>query len=251
MKPKQSWIFVLFSLVVVVALAGCAAAPTAYAASADQTNPPVRQLTASGQGKVYLVPDVAYVSIGVHTESDTVAAALNNNSTQAQAIQKALTGLGVDPKDIQTSAFNVYPQQQQPNPKPGSTETTTKTTYAVDNTVSVTVRDLSKLGALLDQVVKSGANNINGIQFDALDKTKALSEARKLAIQDAKNQAQEIATDSGVTLGDIQTVNANVSGMPGPIYGGKGGFAVADASVPVASGQLVITADASITYLLK
>ena len=126
-----------------------------------------------------------------------MAAALSDNSTQAQAIQKALTGMGVDPKDIQTSAFNVYPQQLQPNPRPDGSETTPVTTYAVDNTVSVTVRDLSKLGALLDQVVKSGANNINGIQFDAEDKTKALSEARKLAIQDAKNQAQEIATDFG------------------------------------------------------
>ena len=128
-------------------------------------------------------------------------------------------------KDIQTSAFNVYPQQQV-NPKdPSATET--KTTYVVENTVNVTVRDLSKLGGLLDKVVGSGANTIHGIQFDVKDKAKALSEARKQAIDDAKAQAAEVAQAAGVQLGAIQTLNVYTGGQPGPVYQGKGGFAVA------------------------
>jgi uncharacterized protein len=253
MKSSRKLILILAYVVAILAMAGCAAVPNAYAATNDQTtNPPQRTLTAVGQGKVFLVPDVAYVTIGVHSEAATVAAALKDNNTQAQAIQKALTALGVDTKDIQTSAFNVYPQQQ-PNPKalPGSTDTQTVTTYAVDNTVNVTVRDLNKLGTLLDNVVSSGANTIHGVQFDALDKSKAMADARKLAIQDAKNQAQEIATDSGVQLGNIMTLNVNTGNVPGPIYAGKGGFAAADASVAVSSGQLQITADANIVYEIK
>ncbi len=257
MLSNRKWFLIVVSLVALLALAGCASVPNAYAASPAQqstTTPPIRTLIAVGEGKVYLVPDVAYVTIGVHSQEATVAAALKDNNAQAQAIQKALIGMGVDAKDIQTSAFNVYPiQQNQPDPKanPNSSEGNGTVVYAVDNTVSVTVRDLAKLGTLLDSVIASGANSIHGIQFDAQDKTKAMAEARKLAIQDAKNQAQEIAADGGVLLGAIQTMNVNTGNVPGPVYAAKGGFGTVDASVPVSSGQLVITASANITYEIK
>ena len=241
-------LFVLLSLAAVLTLSACSAVPIVQAA--DEGKPVVRQLSTVGQGKVYLVPDLAYVYIGVRSEAATVAEALKLNNTQAQAIQKALTDLGVDVKDIQTSAFNVYPQQQVNPREPNATET--KTTYVVENTVNVNVRDLSKLGGLLDKVVESGANTINGIQFDVKDKAKALSEARKQAIDDAKAQAAELAQAAGVTLGAIQTMNVYTGGQPGPVYQGKGGFAVAaDSSVPVSAGQLLVTADANITFEIK
>ncbi len=236
----------LLSLIIVLALAACTAAP----AATDNNKPALRQMNAVGQGKVYLVPDVAYVSIGVRSEADTVAEALKDNNIQAQAIQKALTDLGVDLKDIQTSAFNVYPQQQQ-NPKL-PTDGTLKTIYVVENTVSVTVRDLSKVGSLLDKVTSSGANSINGIQFDVKDKAKAIAEARKQAIADARQQATELAQAAGVQLGAIQTLNVYTGGQPSPVYQGKGGFsAAADSQVPIASGQLLITAEANISFEIK
>ena len=241
-------LFVLLSLAAVLTLSACSAVPIVQAA--DEGKPVVRQLSTVGQGKVYLVPDLAYVYIGVRSEAATVAEALKLNNTQAQAIQKALTDLGVDVKDIQTSAFNVYPQQQVNPREPNATET--KTTYVVENTVNVNVRDLSKLGGLLDKVVESGANTINGIQFDVKDKAKALSEARKQAIDDAKAQATELAQAAGVTVAAIQTMNVYTGGQPGPVYQGKGGFAVAtDSSVPVSAGQLLVTADANITFEIK
>jgi uncharacterized protein YggE len=205
-------------------------------------------LNTVGQGKVYLVPDLAYIFIGVHSEADSVANALKDNNTQAQAIQKALIDQGVDPKDIQTSAFNVYPQQQtDAKGEPG------KMVYVVENTVNVTVRDLSKLGVLLDKVTSSGANSIHGIQFDVKDKQKALAEARKQAIDDAKRQASELAQAAGVQLGAIQNMNVYTGGQPTPLYQGKGGsFSMAaDSSVPVSSGQLLVTAEANINFEIK
>jgi uncharacterized protein YggE len=246
MNLKHKLTLIVIGLAAIFALSACASIP----ASAAGTDTNIRTLNASGEGKVYLVPDIAYINIGVHSEAATVAEALKENNAQAQAIQKALTDMGVDAKDIQTSAFNVYPQQQ-PNPKPGSTDTTPVTVYVVDNTVNVTVRDLQKLGSLLDSVVSSGANNINGVQFDVANKDAAMTEARKQAIQDAKNQAQEIAADAGVVLGPIQSLNVNTVGQPGPLYAGKGGFATTDSSVPVSAGQLLITASANITYILQ
>jgi uncharacterized protein YggE len=246
MNMKYKLTLIVVALATIFALSACASVP----ASAAGTDTNIRTLNATGEGKVYLVPDIAYINIGVHSEAASVAEALKDNNAQAQAIQKALTDMGVDVKDIQTSAFNVYPMQQQ-NPKPGSTDTTPVTVYVVDNTVSVTVRDLQKLGDLLDTVVSSGANNINGIQFDVANKEAALTEARKQAIQDAQRQAQEIASAAGVVLGPVQSLNVNAIGNPGPLYAGKGGFATADASVPVSAGQLLITASANVTYIIQ
>jgi uncharacterized protein YggE len=205
-------------------------------------------LSANGEGKVYLVPDLANIFIGVHSEAATVADALKANNTQADAIQKALVALGVDPKDIQTSAFNVYPQQQfdQKGENP-------RTNYVVDNTVNVTVRDLNQLGTLLDSVVSSGANSIHGIQFDVKDKAKALAQARKQAIDDAKAQAQAMAQDAGVQLGLVQTINVSMgNNPPSPVYYAKDAMSVgAGGSVPVSSGQLLIVAQATLTFEIK
>lgn len=246
MNVKSKLTLIIVVLATILAMSACASIP----ASAAGTDTNIRTLNASGNGQVYLVPDIAYVNIGVHSEAATVAEALADNKTQAQAIQQALTGMGVDVKDIQTAAFNVYPMQKQ-NPQAGSQDKTTVTVYVVDNTVSVTVRDLSKLGDLLDKVVSSGANNINGIQFDVANKDAALSEARKQAIQDAQSQAQEIASAAGVILGPIQSLNVSAVNTPGPLYAGKGGFATAESSVPVSAGQLLITASANITYIIQ
>jgi hypothetical protein len=203
-------------------------------------------LSVNGTGQVYLTPDIAYINIGVHTKAETVTEALNQTNGQAQAVVSALGELGVEAKDIQTTAFNVYPQQEY-----GPTGELLRTVYAVDNTVYVTVRDLSKLGQVLDAVVRSGANNINGISFDIMDKAKALTDARMKAIEDAKAQAEEIAKASGVSLGPIQNVSVYVNNVPQPIYEGKGGAMAADMSVPISAGQLTITANASITYEIK
>ena len=245
MNMKHKLYLIVVGLAAILALSACASLP----ATAAGTDANIRTLNATGEGKVYLVPDIAYVNIGVRSEASTVAEALSSNNAQAQAIQKTLTDLGVDVKDIQTSAFNVYPQQQS-NPRPEGPETPPVTVFVVENTVSVTVRDLQKLGDLLDKVVGSGANNIYGVQFDVANKEAALTEARKQAIADAQRQAQEVASAAGVVLGPIQSLNVNAGGQPGVLYG-KGGFAAAEASVPVSAGQLLITASANVTYIIQ
>ena len=240
--------FILIALMVVFSSLISACAPIAAQAQSPATTPITRQFTATGEGKVYLTPDTAYVYIGVHTESESVGTALSDNTRQAQAVSDALKELGVDPKDVQTSAFNVYPQQQFDK---NGVQTTIK--YMVDNTVNVTVRDLSKLSQILDTVVRSGANSISGIQFDVKDKPAAIAEARKLAIEDARTTAQDLAAATGVELGDLVTLSVYSNSGPVPVFEGKGGGASASvaATVPVSAGQMVIIMDASLTYAIK
>jgi len=236
---KVKYLLVVSAMVLVLMLGACA--PQA----APRSDVVMNGISVSGTGKVYINPDLAYVYIGVRSESDDVAKALDKNNEQANEVSNALTSMGVEAKDIQTTAFNVYPMDQY-----SPTGEKTGTNFVVENTVFVTVRDLGKLGDLLSEVVNSGANNIYGIQFDVTDKSSAVTEARKMAVSEAKKQAQELADAAGVKLGKLISLSSYTSNVPTPIYEGKGygGMDMASASTTVSAGQLVITVDANLMY---
>ena len=140
----------------------------------------------------------------------------------------------------------IYPQQQyDQNGKP-----TGEISYIVDNTVYVTIRNLGKVGDLLDAAVQAGANSIGGIDFGVADKTGALTLARQAAIKDAQAKAQELTSAAGVSLGAVQTISESSSGGPPPIlYNKAASPALAEAaSVPVSPGQLTITVDVNIVF---
>ncbi len=210
--------------------------------------PAQRSLSVTGTGTVTLTPDIAYINVGVHTEAPTAAEAVAGNNTQTQQVVDGLKTAGVASKDIKTSNFSVYPNTQydpQTNQKIG-------TTYVVDNTVYVTVRDLGNLGALLDAAIKAGANNVNSIQFDVADKGPATKQARDEAVKDAQTQAKELAQTAGVTLGPVQSITYNNS-MPMPIMQsfGKGGGGAADMAVPINPGTMTLNVSVNMAYDIK
>jgi hypothetical protein len=240
---KKSFLLIVVSVVAVFLLAACAGTAQVAGNTAQ-----IRTLSAAGSGQVYIVPDVAYINVGVRVDADEVSAALTANNVQANAIADALQALGVEKSDIQTSNFNVYPMQDY-----GPDGQVSRNYYVVENTVYITVRDLSKMGELLDTVVSSGANTINGISFDVVDKEAAQAQARDMAIADAKAEAEAIASAAGVKLGDLQSVSVYTSGVSVPVYESKGigGSAAYDASVPITAGQLKISVDANVVYDIK
>jgi uncharacterized protein YggE len=219
----------------------CGNSPTQPAPS---STPPPRNIAVSGIGKVYLIPDIATISIGVHNEDESATRAVDGNNAQVIEVTDVLLEIGVEEEDIKTSNFNIYPEQRL-----DESGNQVGTIYVVDNTVFVTVRDLSALGALMGSVVEAGANSIFGIQFDVADKTQALSQARKLAVENAQVKAEELAQAAGVALGEIQSIN-EFGGIPVPVFEGQGGGgleATAD-QVPVNLGQLSLTVEVSVTY---
>jgi uncharacterized protein len=239
---------ILFVSLVLVLVASACTAPVQ--SPAQQQNQPgsttPRSINVAGTGQVSLAPDVAYVYIGVQSQSENVAQALSDNNAKAQAISTALVELGVAEADIQTSSFNIYPQQQY-----SPMGEITGTTYNVDNSVYVTVRDLSVLGRLLDTVVRSGANSINGINFDVLNKDQAIGEARRLAIESARVQAEALAQAAGVTLGEVLNINAYTTGAPVPMSDNKGGFAADASQVPLSAGQVVVRVEVNVGYAIR
>jgi len=206
-----------------------------------------RTINVTGNSEVILAPDIAYVSIGVHTEAKAAKDAVATNNTQTQAVIDAIQGQGVDPKDIQTTNFSVYQQE-----KFSPTGESLGTYFMTDNTVYVTVRDITKIGEILDASVSAGANSIYGITFDVQDKESAMASGRDQAMVDAQTQAEQLATAAGVKLGDVQSISY-YSSYPSPIYydskmAGVGG---GGQSVPISPGQMTLTVSVSVSYYIK
>jgi uncharacterized protein YggE len=226
--------FLSITLLLVLVLSACSLLP--------QPAPPL--LTVTGTGTISLTPDIAYIYIGVHTEQDDINLAVDQNNTQARALVNAIKDQGVASDDIQTSNFSVYSSQKL-DPIKGEYN---GYTYSVDNTVYVTLRDLSTLGALLNAVVEAGANNINSITFDVADKSAALVQARQKAMENASSLASELAQSAGLQLGGIQSITYT-DYYPSPYYGmGGGGATAPNASVPIQPGQQQVTVSVTVAY---
>lgn len=239
-------------IISILAMAGLLSA----CAPSGQPNytPQYRSLYINANGTSELTPDIAYVNIGVHTESESAVTAVDMNNTHAQKVLTALQNLGVAGKDLRTTNFSIS-NAQKTSPETGQV---IGTYYIVENFIIVTVRDLPKMGSLLDSAIKAGANYINNIQFDVSDDSAAMKVARDEAMDNALQQAQEMADAAGFQLGDIQYINYSQtvpmfsSQYTYMDYGkGGGGGMRADYSVPVNPGQLTLTATVSLTYAIK
>jgi len=211
-----------------------------------QPQPPQRTITVTGTGMVTLTPDIAYINIGVRNQDASASVALTDNNASTAAVITAIKSAGVDAKDIQTTNFSIYPQQQYDN-----NGVMTGVIYVVENTVYVTVRDLTALGGMIDATVRVGANTINSISFDLADKSGALSQARAAAVAEAQKQADELTAAAGVSLGEVQTISYYDSSAPMMVeYGRGGGMSAAD-SVPMQAGSMQISTTVTIVYEIK
>ena len=226
------------SLLLVAALglilaAGCSPA---------QDKPFDRTLSVTGTGSAQVPPDLAVASIGVHVQDPDAGRAVEESNTRSNAVIAAIRGLGVEEKDIQTTNFSIFAQEQ--FERDGTP--TGKFVYVTDNTVTVTVRELGKLGEVLDGAIQAGANSIFGVSYTVEDQTAALAEARGEALADAKARAEQLASGSGITLGKV--LSASESSYGGPILRQAADFG---GGVPVSAGNLTVQVQVYVTYEIK
>lgn len=202
-------------------------------------------LTVTGTGSALAPPDIATVTAGVETTKDTAADALTENSEVMADVIETLTAANVAAKDIQTSGLTVQPQYQSSRSS-SSYNGQELNGYRVFNTITATVRDLDNLGDVLDQLVRSGANRLNGVRFGFADPVAMVAEARRGAVADATLSAETYAAAAGVKLGPIRSISD---------FGGSGGgvriemdAVQARSAVPIAQGQSSITASVQIVW---
>lgn len=241
---KKSVLFIALGALI---LAACGTATPVTVTGGSSV--PTTGVSVTGHGEVRMAPDVAYVTIGVHTTGTNVSDVVAANADQVASVMASLADLGIAPEDMQTSNFNVYASDSY-DPATGLAS---GTNYTVDNQVNVTARDLANLGALLDRAVSSGANSIWGVSFDVSDKDAAQAEARDEAVQDAVAEAQALASAAGVSLGSVISISYTPTGYYyGPYYGmGGGGGAAEAATTSIVPGQITVSADVTVTYAIK
>lgn len=230
----------------IIALIATAIGVATRPAYAQQTPLPTagRYITVVGHAEINARPDTAIIQIGVDTEAKTAKEALDQNSKQSAAVQKKLTDLGIDAKDIQTSGFSIYPTY--------GTDGRQLTGYRVVNSVTVKIRSLDKAGTLLDQVVQAGANSIAGMSFTIDNPRTFQDQAREQAMRDAKARADLLAKAGGATVGEVLIITENLgSAVPLPMVTSRSAIAQDSASVPVQPGEQTIAIDVQVTYALK
>jgi len=221
--------------------------PAALAQDAAPSSP--RTITVVGEGVVNIEPNVARTNIGVEVLRPTVEEAAAENSQIVDGLLATLTELGIPGEDIQTSGFNVYAERYGAD-GPASED---EVQYRVSNTVTVIIRDLDKVGEVLDASIKAGANNIFGVEFLLDDATTVRSEARKVAVENARATAEELAALNGVQVGKVLAISEVVGGAGGFYNNSISNFQIGMGGAertPIQPGQLRLTMQLQITYEL-
>ena len=216
-------------------LSAALALPLAAPALADNV------ITVTGEGTVQVTPDMATIALGVTTDGASAAEAMAANSKALQAVIDRLKSAGIEDRDLQTSNLSLNPNWVGYD----AGQTPKIAGYVASNMLSVRVRALDKLGSVLDASITDGANTLNGITFDLASPRPVQDEARKAAVADAKARAELLAAAAGVKLGKIEAISEAAGyGAPMPMFRDE----KSAAAVPVASGQIGMTASVTITY---
>jgi uncharacterized protein len=231
-----------------LAIAALSALP-AYAA--DEPTP---RIMVSGEGSASAAPDMALVSLTVLREAATAREALDANNKAMAEVLGAMRTAGVAEKDLQTSGFSIQPKYTYPDPNKTDQPQEPKISgYSVMNSLGVRVRDLAKLGEIIDQSVTLGVNQGGDITFTKDDDTALLEEARKNAMANALAKAKTLATAGGVSTGRILEISEQ-SFQPQPIPMMRAEMAMAksaDAAVPVAAGENTYRVNVNVTFEIK
>lgn len=220
----------------------CLLVPFGHAGAAEAVER--NTVAVHGKGELSVQPDHASIRIGVNTLAQTAEKAVRENAAAAEKIRQALLISGVKTKDIRTVAYNVYPQYDR-DQKIES--------YSASYDLAVETDDLAKLSATLDTCVRSGANNINSIEFSLKNEKKYKQEALTLAVKDAREKAEVIARTLGKRLGEALSVSEDAATLDRRVYARNlmKSEAVADASgAPILAGNISIRTGVSIAFEL-
>jgi uncharacterized protein YggE len=233
----------LLALALVIPAYSTSSGPLPVAAQPAPTDPP--SITVVGEGSASARPDQATIQVGVQVTRPTAVEALAEASRATEAVLAKLDELGIGRANVQTSGIGLFPVQEG-NPKaPGAEPSLTG--YRAFNQLTVLVRDLDRVGTILDGVVAAGANQVTGVRLGLSDDAPLRERAIQAAITTARPRADAMA--SGLRLKTDQVVSIREEGIFGPIsaveQGGKGGD-----GVPIEAGQLAVRVRIQVTFAL-
>ncbi|WP_090583456.1 SIMPL domain-containing protein [Paenibacillus sp. OV219] len=211
-------------------------------------------ITVAGSGKLQVTPDVAYVNVAVETRATTAKEAQAQNANQFAGLKKVLfTTYKMAEKDVKTVGFYVQPEYTY-DQKTGESKVKG---YVATHSVQITTRNLDGIGQLLDALSASGANRVDGVQFDTEKQDQYELQALEKAMANAKAKADTLAKAAGKQVKEVISISQN-NVNSGPIYYGQGGMAKADmaassesAPTSVETGVINVSTDITVVYEMQ
>ena len=226
---------VLFCILVIAT----AAAPASFSAQAAEKID--KLVTVTGEGKVVTVPDNAVIRLGVSSQAKTARAASDANAKEMTIVLAAIKESGVADRDIQTTSLSLQPQYD-----PKQTGTAHLIGFQVSNQVTVKIRDVGRLSAVLDRAIAAGANEMSGIEFVVSEQAKLLDKARIEAIADARRKAELYASAAGMKVGRVMAISEEGPAQTPRAYQTMR----AGAATPIAPGEQMLRAVVTVSYEL-
>ena len=197
-------------------------------------------VTVTGEATVAVAPDAAMIRIGVSSQDKTAREASDANAKQMTAVLAAIKSNNIADRDIQTSRLSLQPQYD-----PNKSGTARLTGFQATNQVTVRIRDVGNLAAVLDSAISAGANEMSGIEFVVSDQSKLLDRARDDAIADAHRKAELYAKAAGSRLGHVVAISEEGSAPPPrPMQTLRAG------AVPISPGEQTLRAAVTVSYEL-
>jgi uncharacterized protein len=197
-------------------------------------------VTVTGEATVAVAPDSAMIRIGVSSQDKTAREASDANAKQMTAVLAAIKSNNIAERDIQTSRLSLQPQYD-----PNKSGTARLTGFQATNQVTVRIRDIGNLAAVLDSAISAGANEMSGIEFIVSEQSKLLDRARDDAIADAHRKADLYAKAAGAKLGHVVAISEEGSAPPPrPMQALRAG------AVPISPGEQTLRAVVTVSYEL-
>ncbi len=200
----------------------------------------------SGEGKVTAIPDIAQISLGVQTEKKKVVDAQKENTEKMNDLIKELKGMNIEAKDITTVNYSIYPQYDWVEGKQYLRG------YQIDQTILVKIRDLEKIGSIVELAGQLGVNQIGGLDFTIDEPETLRQQAREKALANAKEKAEALAKIAGVKLGKLVSFMESGSPIAYPVYRDYSmkalGLGGSESAPTVEPGSQDIIIDVIVTY---
>jgi uncharacterized protein YggE len=233
--------FIAFAALAVVTHSGDSPLPSAQAESEE----PARGITVNGTGTVEVEPDQAQLWFGVESAGATAKAALAANATQMRKLLDALRAAGAT--DLQTQHVSLSPRYVE-RPVDASVPSVGGNGYTAHNSVSATVKQLGRAGAVIDAAVAAGANHVSGPMLTVADPEELYREALEAAVADARESAEALADAADLELGRVTAVVEGGSAVPPPTAMAARAADEAAGSTPIEPGEQEISATVTVTF---
>ena len=206
----------------------------------------VPQINVSGEGKVKVIPDQATIAVTVETKGNNAKDVKKQNDEKIEAVLKFIKKMNLAPADYKTQRVSLNPQYDYEKKKHS---------YNATQTIEILLRDLSKYDELMEGLVDQGINRIDAVTFQSSKLAQYQSEARKLAMKDAKLKAEDYVSVLGQKVGRAMTISDNSQTYyPQPMYAAMKTMERSDADAPretLAVGEINITANVTVSFILE